>query len=196
MTLETANPTYGLSLPTLHQWNVSVYKPAPPPPPSAPAPMAAVAAMPLLRRSARRSAPADFAEESFGGPAMDYATSRVESKGSMSATFRVPGLVTIPSDGGERSFTIVELELNALMTWFSIPNIDTRVHLKVCQEASRRKSRTLTYFIRPKFTTNQSIRYCQEEQAFMLTGVLYPSRIYRQLVPLKSSTVHLGTFAP
>ncbi|KAK7043145.1 hypothetical protein VNI00_008499 [Paramarasmius palmivorus] len=133
LTLETANPTYGLSLPTLHQWNVSVYKPAPPPPPPAPAPMAAVAAMPRARklgRSAFFSASADSAEESFGGPAMDYATSRVESKGSMSATFRVPGLVTIPSDGGERSFTIVELELNALMTWFSIPNIDTRVHLK------------------------------------------------------------------
>uniref|UniRef100_A0A0W0EWT0 Mucoidy inhibitor a n=1 Tax=Moniliophthora roreri TaxID=221103 RepID=A0A0W0EWT0_MONRR len=126
LTLETANPTYGVNLPTLHPWNLSVYKPAPPPPPTRPAPAA------VTRQARIISTALDISDgmEGFGAPAMDYATSSVSSKGSVSATFRVPGLVNIPSDNGERSFTIVELELNALMTWFSVPKIDTRVHLK------------------------------------------------------------------
>ncbi|KAK7043126.1 hypothetical protein VNI00_008480 [Paramarasmius palmivorus] len=128
LTLETANPTYGLSLPTLHQWNISVYKPTPPPPvPSAPGGQSKSVAYSMTPASSVTSTELESYSSLSG---MDHATTRVESKGTMSATFRVPGLVDIPSDGGERSFTIVELELNALMTWFSVPNIDTRVHLK------------------------------------------------------------------
>ncbi|KAL0567781.1 hypothetical protein V5O48_014218 [Marasmius crinis-equi] len=71
-------------------------------------------------------------EDSYGGGAvmMDYATTEVTSKGSISATFRVPGLATIPADEGEHTFTIVELELEVGMTWYAVPKVDTRVHLK------------------------------------------------------------------
>ncbi|KAF5337674.1 hypothetical protein D9758_013001 [Tetrapyrgos nigripes] len=33
LTLETATPTYGFDLPTLHEWKLSMYRPMPPPPP-------------------------------------------------------------------------------------------------------------------------------------------------------------------
>ncbi|KAK1218565.1 hypothetical protein PQX77_018743 [Marasmius sp. AFHP31] len=127
LTLETASPTFGIHLPELSQWSIYPYRPP-------------------QRRTLFGSAPTPSAAlppAGFGGisevavtaaaapmTAMDHAVSRVTSQGSVSATFRVPGLVSIPTDEGERSFTIVELQLGALMTWFSIPKVDTRVHLK------------------------------------------------------------------
>ncbi|KAJ6498209.1 hypothetical protein DFH09DRAFT_1446849 [Mycena vulgaris] len=50
---------------------------------------------------------------------------------TVSATFRVPGLVNIPSDGETHNFTIVELELKAAMSWVSVPKIDAKTHLTV-----------------------------------------------------------------
>uniref|UniRef100_A0A0W0G4G4 DUF4139 domain-containing protein n=1 Tax=Moniliophthora roreri TaxID=221103 RepID=A0A0W0G4G4_MONRR len=131
LTLETASPTYGVNLPSLDPWNISVYKPAPPPPSveikAAASNQDVQSPETLLGFTLRGTASYTPHSET---PAMGHATSYISSKGSVSATFRVPGLVSIPSDGGERSFTIVELELSALMTWFSIPKVDTRVHLK------------------------------------------------------------------
>ncbi|ESK90597.1 mucoidy inhibitor a [Moniliophthora roreri MCA 2997] len=127
LTLETASPTYGVNLPSLDPWNISVYKPAPPPPAAA---IEAAAPDQDVQAPGAASRRMFFSRKRAARHAMDHATSVVSSKGSVSATFRVPGLVNIPSDGGERSFTIAELELNAFMTWFSVPKIDTRVHLK------------------------------------------------------------------
>ncbi|KAF5337673.1 hypothetical protein D9758_013000 [Tetrapyrgos nigripes] len=63
-------------------------------------------------------------------PRMVQATSAVSSKGNVSATFQVPGLVTIPSNAGERSFTIVELNLGAAMSWVAVPKEEAKVALK------------------------------------------------------------------
>ncbi|KAL0067400.1 hypothetical protein AAF712_005629 [Marasmius tenuissimus] len=128
LTLETASPTFGVHLPVLSQWSIYPYRPPPPQrrtkfasasPPSAALPPAGFGGASEVMVAA--AAPM---------MAMDHAVSRVTSQGSVSATFRVPGLVNIPADEGERSFTIVELQLGALMTWLSIPKVDTRVHLK------------------------------------------------------------------
>ncbi|EEB90276.1 hypothetical protein MPER_11535 [Moniliophthora perniciosa FA553] len=61
---------------------------------------------------------------------MGNATSSVSSKGNLSATFKVPGLVTISSSADERSFIIAELKLDTVLTWVSVPKVDTRVYLK------------------------------------------------------------------
>jgi hypothetical protein len=76
---------------------------------------------------------------------MEYAGASVTSKGSVSATFRVPGLVTIPCDGDAHNFTIVELTLKAAMSWVSVPKIDPKTHLNVrtsfyCHYAQPRRS--------------------------------------------------------
>jgi hypothetical protein len=55
----------------------------------------------------------------------------VSSKGNVSATFQVPGMITIPSDGSAHNVTVVELKLNAAMSWVTVPKVDTRTHLKV-----------------------------------------------------------------
>ena len=62
---------------------------------------------------------------------MAYAGSSVTSKGNVTATYRIPGQVTIPADGTEKTFTIVELKLDASMSWISVPKIDQQTHLKV-----------------------------------------------------------------
>jgi hypothetical protein len=68
---------------------------------------------------------------SYSPPMMAHATSNVQSRGNVSATFQVPGLVTIPSDGEKHTFTIVQLNLEAEMSWVVVPKKDLRVHLKV-----------------------------------------------------------------
>lgn len=64
-------------------------------------------------------------------PVMAYRSAAVTSKGNVSATFRVPGLVAIPCDGDTHNFTIVELSLTAAMSWVSVPKIDPKTHLNV-----------------------------------------------------------------
>jgi hypothetical protein len=70
-------------------------------------------------------------------------TSAVTSKGGVSATFAVPGLITIPSDGADHGVTIATLELDAKMSWVSIPKKDTKAYLSVsfiqaCPQTSER----------------------------------------------------------
>ena len=55
----------------------------------------------------------------------------VSTKGNVAATFRVPGLITIPSDGGSYNVTISQLQFDAGLLWYTIPKTDVRVHLKV-----------------------------------------------------------------
>ncbi|EFI27220.1 hypothetical protein CC1G_15048 [Coprinopsis cinerea okayama7 len=51
-------------------------------------------------------------------------------KGDISATFVVPGLMTVPSDNVAHIVTIAELGLDAEMEWVSVPKRDIRVYLK------------------------------------------------------------------
>jgi Domain of unknown function (DUF4139) len=53
--------------------------------------------------------------------------------GNVSATFSVPGKMSIPSDASSHNVTIVQLKLDAKMTWVSVPRKDTKVHLSVSQ---------------------------------------------------------------
>ncbi|KAI3622101.1 mucoidy inhibitor a [Moniliophthora roreri] len=136
LTLETAKPSFGVKPPTLGQWNLSVYRPPPPPP----APARKQKAAAFSKKAATKTSECVYAEEESDDDMgfqlfdddtpMDVATASVNANSGMNPSFRVPGLVTIPSHGGERTFTIVELKLDALITWFSIPKVDTKVHLK------------------------------------------------------------------
>jgi len=131
--LETSTPTFGLGVPTLSPWNLSVYR-APPPTRSSSMLMSAgpppPVAMASMRRMRRRTAEEAEEEEEYGQlPGMGYAGASVTSKGNVSATFRVPGLVTIPCDGDAHNFTIVELSLKAAMSWVSVPKMDPKTHL-------------------------------------------------------------------
>ncbi|KDR71858.1 hypothetical protein GALMADRAFT_126825 [Galerina marginata CBS 339.88] len=134
LTLETASPSFGSALPSIYPWKLSVYKP--------PVPARKKSSMKVFRKGAPSSAPktAEELEESdddmgFGlfddGPALDLGLSfaQVTSKGDLSATFLIPGLVTVPSDGTTHTFTIRNLDLQAKLSWISIPKHDTTTRL-------------------------------------------------------------------
>ncbi|KAK0188984.1 hypothetical protein F5146DRAFT_1057481 [Armillaria mellea] len=129
LTLETATPTYGVGVPTLSPWTLSMYKPAPLMPQS----MMLGATRSAGPTSRKRSMAFELDEDmsfDLSPRGMPHIGSTVTSKGNVSATYRVPGRVTIPADGTEHTFTIVELNLDASMSWVSVPKVDTKTHLK------------------------------------------------------------------
>ncbi|KIM37386.1 hypothetical protein M413DRAFT_273699 [Hebeloma cylindrosporum] len=135
LTLETATPTFGVGVPTLTPWTISVYRPS------------------YARTSHKLEPGISFYSSSMtpgGAPPAPMASRmmdvapvsssmetqirhrglQVSSKGNVSATFGVPGLINIPSDGVGHSVTIVKLELDATMSWVCVPKKDGKVHLK------------------------------------------------------------------
>lgn len=136
ITLETATPTFGVGLPTLHPWNLSIYRPSPNYYGSA-RPMSSSDAVDTA--SAFRSAPRAAAPPPPPPPPprsaplapMTHRGLTVSSKGNISATFEVPGLLSIPSDGAAHNVTIVQLHLDAAMSWVCVPKKDARMHLNV-----------------------------------------------------------------
>ncbi|KAG6872123.1 hypothetical protein C0995_012777 [Termitomyces sp. Mi166 len=130
LTLETATPTFGINVPKLDSWNLSIYKPIPRPPP---VPILAVPAQlrmktPVLASVMSRDSEFDDVEgDEMSHRGFDVVTSK--GKGNVSATFQVPGLITIPSDGAAHNVTIVKLSLGAVMSWVCVPKKDVKTHL-------------------------------------------------------------------
>jgi len=172
--LETATPTDNVTVPKLDPWRVSVY--APPPP------------LPALARFSRTDRVAKEQEESdddmgFGlyddeipsqpapAPNMAVTSALVVSQGNITATFRVPGRTTVPSDGAVHSVTIAKLDLDAAMEWVAVPKKDPRTHLKISRKFSS------TYYLhyssprRPKSRTLLTIRSLQATRASISTEV-------------------------
>ncbi len=111
-----------------------MYKPGPPPMQSMML-GASRSAGPISRKKSMMTVESDedmVFTESFTSRGMPHIGSSVTSKGNVSATYRVPGRITIPADGAEHTFTIVQLNLDASMSWVSVPKVDTKTHLKVC----------------------------------------------------------------
>ena len=67
----------------------------------------------------------------YGAPPMPKRGVVISSKGDITATFSIPGLITIPSDGASHNVTITELELDAEMSWISVPKKNAKAHLTV-----------------------------------------------------------------
>lgn len=140
LTLETATPTFSVGVPTLSPWTLSVYHPI-----NIRAKAKSFGAMrgpaPTMPMApgAPPPAPIQPSVEPFFMPhnldevhQIQHRGLHVSSKGNVSATFGVPGLINIPSDGVAHSVTIVKLELDATMSWVCVPKKDGKVHLKVC----------------------------------------------------------------
>lgn len=81
--------------------------------------------------SSRRSESSSNCEDDSRSVVMDNRDFLVSSKGDINASFSVPGLISIPSDNDSRNVTIVELRLDALMSWISIPKKEAKAHLTV-----------------------------------------------------------------
>ncbi|KAJ7776833.1 hypothetical protein DFH07DRAFT_797953 [Mycena maculata] len=110
--LETSTPTFGLVIPQLSPWNLDFNRY------NYDKPRGTVT---LASRRRKRGGP--------DNEPMLFRGASVTSRGNVSATFRVPGLVSIPSDGEAHNFTIVQLSLEAVMSWVSVPKVDTKAHI-------------------------------------------------------------------
>lgn len=62
---------------------------------------------------------------------LNFEESNVTSSGNVNATFRVPGLTTVPSNEEDRSVTVADLNLPAVISWLCIPKLGSNVHLEV-----------------------------------------------------------------
>ncbi|KAF9031384.1 hypothetical protein BDZ89DRAFT_1091382 [Hymenopellis radicata] len=119
--LETISPSFGITVPTLTPWTVSVDRP------SATA-WSGRGGMGLgkgggirYRRIPQGNVDSDSDDDLFDE--MDHINSYVESSGKLSETYHIAGLVSIPADGSERTFTIAEMNFDAAMSWISVPRI-------------------------------------------------------------------------
>lgn len=88
---------------------------------------------------------ADTLIESSSADAIQHRGLQVSSKGNVTATFSVPGLMTIPSDNVAHKVTIVKLSLDAKMEWVAVPKRDAKVHLKVCPRLCSPTSRLFLF---------------------------------------------------
>ena len=139
--LETATPTYQVGLPSLSPWSLSILPPIPiiqQQPVAYPRRRTAGLAPNISMERLGAVYPAFVecnAEEDKAAPVvppeMIVNTATVTSRGNVSATFDVPGIITIPSDGAAHNVTITKLNLEATMSWIAIPKRDARTRLSV-----------------------------------------------------------------
>lgn len=161
MTLETATPTFGIAISELQPWHLSTNRPG-----VLQTMMLSAAPTDVSTRHRRnhglRATQMTDGEKPLGisntNPAenpivdseddlqMAHRYLPVSSNGTLNATFSVPDLITIPSDEQAHSVTIVQLELEATLSWIAVPSVDTKTHLSVSELldiANSASSRTL-----------------------------------------------------
>ncbi|THU90877.1 hypothetical protein K435DRAFT_968434 [Dendrothele bispora CBS 962.96] len=153
LTLETAFPTYDVSVPELQPWSLEVNEPhmhmhvpttiiRPPSPvrrsrSRSPVQLHRYSRSPDRARHARRRRYSSSSESRqsrsrarlVSPPPLLNQVVSVTSKGNVNATFRVPGLITIPGDGQAHNVVVAELKFDAALSWVSVPKIDQKVHL-------------------------------------------------------------------
>ncbi|TFK17639.1 hypothetical protein FA15DRAFT_698379 [Coprinopsis marcescibilis] len=127
LTLETATPTFDNQVPELDPWTLSVETPNYVTFKSSRS-SAFLSAPPPTVRMMAMAAPAPSAAP-IPRPEMAVRSVEIASKGSVSSTFSVPGKMSIPSDNSAHNVTIVQLTLDAIMSWVSVPKKDTKVNL-------------------------------------------------------------------
>jgi uncharacterized protein (TIGR02231 family) len=123
LTLEIATPSFQVGIPALNTWTLSVNH-------STHVVYAAAhrrAALPSMSRFV--DVDAELSEPGGAPRSLSFRTAAVSSKGNVSASFTVPGIITIPSDATAHNVTITELKLDATMSWVAVPKLDTRVRL-------------------------------------------------------------------
>lgn len=155
LVLETATPTFNKEIPTLHPWTISTMAPRLPPRAKyATASRDRLSAAPPMAMSMAASAEAS-SPPAMPMPEMSVRGAEVSKGGggSVSATFTVPGKMSIPSDGGSHNVTIVQLKLDAKMTWISVPRKGTKVHLSVSSGGPSHIVSRSCLFIRPRSRT-------------------------------------------
>ncbi|KDR73716.1 hypothetical protein GALMADRAFT_251524 [Galerina marginata CBS 339.88] len=129
LTLETAAPSLGISPPELLPWRV---RPRQLQPEVHQKRSRSRSRSPTRVRLRRRYSPESprYSPNSPTFSPMERQVTSVSTKGNIVATFRVPGLISVPSDRSKHNITIAELNLDANIIWYTIPVSDPGVHIK------------------------------------------------------------------
>ena len=210
MTLETATPTFGLALPVLGTWNLSVYKPAPPQPKSHKKKKARTPGTARFFKSVEEESEEDE-DMGFGlfddGPVLASAppphplapmptvVASVTSQGNVNATFRVPGLISIPSDGVSHNVTIVSLKPEAKLAWMAVPSVDTKVHMTVSYSFLRVDPR-LIVGLQTRITNSSEYTLLPGSSSVYVDGSFISKSSVPLVSPQESFTCALGYVLP
>lgn len=183
LTLETAAPTFGVDVPTLEPWTLSIPQPVP---------MTMMDSLPHRNVPHRKASSMQIREiqrsdsESLS-PARSIVHRQLEvsSKRTLTATFQVPGTMSIPSDNIAHSVTIADLKLNATMSWVCVPKKDTKTRLSVCTHFPRLLNPTFKHLW---IVFQAKIKNASEYTLFRGTGSVYVdgSFISRSQIPAVS----------
>ncbi|KAF8920851.1 hypothetical protein CPB85DRAFT_1372857 [Mucidula mucida] len=151
---ETISPSFGVAVPTLMPWTVSVSR-------------LGKGGSKRCRRILPDNVDSDSDEDDFDK--MDHIHAYVDSSGKLSQTYRIAGLVSIPADGSERTFTITEMHLDAAMSWISVPKVEPKAHLnariKNTSEYTLLPGRASIY-VDGSFISRTSLKAVSPEEAF------------------------------
>ncbi|PFH53301.1 hypothetical protein AMATHDRAFT_1370 [Amanita thiersii Skay4041] len=203
LTLETATPTFGVDIPILHPWRLSSH-----PPPS------------LQRRALKASVfatpppPAPAAGAAFGRTSsalmedsfqktvvapIQVRQTTISSRGNVSATFGVPGIITIPSDGSAHNVTITQLKLDAVMSWIAVPKVDSKVRLNAkVKNASEYTliNGTASIYVDGSFISKSSVPSVSPDESFDCPLGIDPSvRISYHPLTKKTTQSSFGFFS-
>ncbi|KAF8901316.1 hypothetical protein CPB84DRAFT_1679836 [Gymnopilus junonius] len=132
LTLETTTLSFDSSLPIIKQWKLSVHK-RPVPNPSSRMPGGSI----FKAASKEKKSKEELEEESdndmgfglYDDEAIGHSYAQVISKGNLNATFVIPGLITVPTESTNLTFTIQNLDLQSKLSWIAIPKHDTKSRL-------------------------------------------------------------------
>ncbi|KJA24214.1 hypothetical protein HYPSUDRAFT_136419 [Hypholoma sublateritium FD-334 SS-4] len=140
LTLETVTPALGMVSPSLSPWILAEAKPEPIAQPHS------VIAIPAQRSGYTSAVP--YSDSMVGVPMsgmpMALPAARMASahamqhrpviigtnKGDVTATFRIPGYINVPSDAQQHDVTISSFEFNAPLLWHTIPKANARVYME------------------------------------------------------------------
>ncbi|TFK38940.1 hypothetical protein BDQ12DRAFT_745564 [Crucibulum laeve] len=116
--LETSKPTFGTHIPSLQPWALSSSNP-----------VTETITSFVSRGTARSGTKNSLESLNRSVTALENRTTTISSQGNVNATYAISGIITIPSDGVAHNVTIAELDLNAEMSWVSVPKRDSRTHV-------------------------------------------------------------------
>ncbi|KAJ7185399.1 hypothetical protein C8R46DRAFT_378467 [Mycena filopes] len=186
--LETSVPTFGLEVPTLSPWNLDIYREISMLPPPViiqpartmwyPTALGRRSSSSSSQRSRRHRRSSISSRADIEPNPMKVVDAPVTSTGNVNATFRVPGVVSIPCDGAAHNFTIVELQPQAAMSWVAIPKREAKTHLTAhITNASEYTllSGTANVYVDGSFIARSAVRTVSPQETFDCPLGLDPS---------------------
>ncbi|CAE6450509.1 hypothetical protein ACGC1H_003472 [Rhizoctonia solani] len=172
LTLSTASPQLGSSVPKLSSWRIGF--PPSPPTKKPVARMHSLSTSVVPQSRFLRNADSDSEEEDgiafkSAMPRMVVRQAHVESTGVLNTTFGIPGRSDIPSDEGSHKVVIAVLDLQADLEWVCVPREKESVFL-TCKVVNSSEFTLLpgeaSVFMDDNFVSKSQIEHVSPNESF------------------------------